>query len=222
MLLRRYQRFLADLRLSDGKVVTALCPNTGSMKSCSEPGRTVAFSRHPEPTRKYPYTWEMIRMDAGWVGVNTHLPNVLVERALKQGDVAEFSGERLVRREVMAGVGTRLDFCLEGPSGRAWIEVKNVSLVEGDKALFPDAVSPRAAKHMETLRRLCREGDRAAVLFTLQRADGKVFQPADAIDPAYGKALRQAAQEGVEVLAYRVAVSPTGLTWGEAVPVELS
>ena len=222
VLLKRYKRFLADVRLSSGKVITALCPNTGSMKNCSEPGREVALSYHPDPARKHPLTWEMIRMDAGWVGVNTGIPNGLAALAAKYGLIPEFISHTSVRREVRCGVNSRIELLLEGPPGRLWVEIKSVSLVEGETALFPDAVTERGLKHLEELTRVVEKGDRAAMLFVVQRPDGRVFRPADRIDPAYGAALRRASAAGVEVLVYRAVVSPERIRWGEEVPKDLT
>ena len=222
VLIKRYKRFLADVRLDSGKVVTAHCPNTGSMKSCCEPGRPVALSYHPDPGRKHRYTWEMIRMDAGWVGVNTALPNGLAGLAAKYGLIPEFISYSDVQREVRYGVNSRVDLLLEGPPGRLWVEIKNVSMIEGNAVCFPDAVTERGKKHLEELIRVVQKGDRAAMLFVVQRPDGTVFRPADDIDPAYGQVLRQAVEGGVEVLVYRAIVSPERVRWGEPIPKDLS
>jgi sugar fermentation stimulation protein A len=222
VLVKRYKRFLADVRLDSGRIITAHCPNTGSMKSCSEPGRPVALSYHPDPGRKHRYTWEMIRMDAGWVGVNTGIPNGLAARAAQYGMIPEFISYPAVRREVRTGVNSRLDLCLEGPPGRLWVEIKSVSLAEGDAIRFPDAVSERGTKHLEELMRVVEKGDRAALLFVVQRPDGKIFRPADDIDPVYGETLRRADDRGVEILVYRAIVSPDRVRWGDPVPKDLS
>ena len=222
VLLKRYKRFLADVKLDSGKVITALCPNTGSMKSCCEIGRPVALSYHPDPGRKHRYTWEMIRMDAGWVGVNTGVPNGLAALAIKYGQIPEFISYTEVKREVRLGVNSRIDLLLEGPPGRCWVEIKNVSMLEGDAVTFPDAVTERGKKHLEELCGALAKGDRAAMLFVVQRPEGKVFRPADAIDPEYGVALRRAAELGVDVLVYRAKVGRERVAWGEAVPLDLS
>jgi sugar fermentation stimulation protein A len=221
VLLGRRKRFFADVRCDDGETITALCPNTGSMKSCCESGRPVALSYHPETTRRHPYTWEMIKMDAGWVGVNTALPNNLVALAVQYGMIPELISFTKVRREVPCGLNSRIDFLLEGPPGLCYLEVKNVSLVEGKTAYFPDAVSERATRHLEELMRVQKEGHRAVMMFVIQRPDGQIFRPADHIDPVYGKTLRQAAAAGVETLCYRASVSPLGVTWGKDVPKDL-
>lgn len=222
VLLKRYKRFLADVKFSDGEELTALCPNTGSMKSCSETGRPVMLSYHPDPGRKLPYTWQMIRMEKSWVGINTQLPNGLVALAVKYGMIPELISYPNAKREVAVGNGSRLDFMLEGPPGRCYMEVKNVTLAEDGAALFPDAVTDRGRRHLEALSRLQREGNRTVMLFLVQRNDVDVFRPADHIDPAYGEALRRAVDAGVEVLAYQVRVSPEGLRWGDIMKKDLS
>jgi sugar fermentation stimulation protein A len=222
ILLKRYKRFLADVKLESGRTVTAHCPNTGSMHSCCEPGRTVALSYHPDPGRKHRYTWEMIKMGGGWVGVNTAIPNGLAGMAARFGLIPEFISYTKVQREVRCGVNSRIDLLLEGPPGRMWVEIKNVSMVEGDTVCFPDAVTERGKRHLEELTRVVAEGDRAAMLFVVQRSDGMVFRPADHLDPDYGHALRQAAERGVEVLVYRAEVSPDRVRWGGPVLKDLS
>ncbi|MBL8023415.1 MAG: DNA/RNA nuclease SfsA [Elusimicrobia bacterium] len=222
ILLKRYKRFLADVRLETGRTVTVHCPNTGSMKSCSEPGRPVALSYHPDPGRKHRYTWEMIEMDAGWVGVNTGIPNGLAGLAAQYGLIPEFISFTDVRREVRYGVNSRIDLLLEGPPGRCWVEIKNVTLLEGDAVSFPDAVTERGKKHLEELTRVVQRGDRAAMLFVVQRPEGKVFRAADHIDPAYGESLRRAVDAGVEVLVYRAIVGPDRIRWGDPIPKDFS
>jgi sugar fermentation stimulation protein A len=222
VLVRRYKRFLADVKFPGGEQVTALCPNTGSMKSCCEPGRPVMLSCHPDPGRKLPYTWQMIRMEKSWVGINTTLPNGLVAMAVKYGMVPELISYPGARREVAVGNGSRLDFMLEGPPGRCYMEVKNVTLAEDGAALFPDAKTARGRKHLEELVRLQKEGNRSIMLFLVQRNDVEVFKPADAVDPAYGEALRRAVDAGVEVLVYQAKVSPEGLKWGDLMKKDLS
>ncbi|HOW28337.1 MAG TPA: DNA/RNA nuclease SfsA [Elusimicrobiota bacterium] len=222
VLLRRYKRFLADVRFPDGTVTTAVCPNTGSMRSCCEPGRPVMLSHHPETTRRYAYTWEMIRMERGWVGVNTSIPNNLTALAVKYGAIPELISYTSVRREIPTSRHTRLDLLLEGPIGTCYVEIKNVSLCEGEVAYFPDAVTERGAKHLDELVRLSRQGHKTVMMFVVQREDCSLFKPADAIDPDYGKKLREAAAAGVEILVYQALVSPTSVRWGRCLPKDLT
>jgi sugar fermentation stimulation protein A len=221
ILVQRYKRFLADVKMPDGKIITAVCPNTGSMKTCCEPGRPVALSYHAVPTRKYAYTWEMIKMDAGWVGVNTGLPNLLVAQAVQYGMIPELTGYSSVRREVAYGLRSRVDLLLEGPGGRCYVEIKNVSLLLDGCAAFPDAVTERGAKHLDELMKVVKTGDRAVMLFLVQRPDGNMFRPADAFDPVYGQKLREAKEKGVEILVYRAIVSPQGVSWGGSIEKDL-
>ena len=174
-LVRRYKRFLADVILEDGSLVTVHCPNSGSMKGCATPGSRVMLSRSTNPGRTYPLTCQR----------------------------------------------SRIDLLLEGPAGRCYVEVKNVTLVEGDRALFPDAVTTRGQKHLNELMRVVREGERGVIFFTVQRGDGESVSPADAIDPEYGRLLRLALDSGVEALAYRAAVSPEEIRLKERLPVIL-
>lgn len=220
-LLRRYKRFLADVRLVDGTVVTAHTANTGAMLGCSKSGRPVWLSRHETPGRKYPYTWEMIRMPTGLVGVNTGVPNKLVRAALLAGRVPEFPRPAAVRSEVVCGE-SRLDLCVETDGmPPALVEIKNCSLVEDGTAYFPDAVTARGARHLEELARLAAGGARAVIFILAQRGDAKRFRPADHIDPHWGAVLRRVVGEGVELLAYRARLSRRKIELAARLPVEL-
>ncbi len=221
-LVRRYKRFLADVVLDGGEAVTAHCPNTGTMASCCESGRTVYLSRADNPRRKLGYTWEMIEMPGSLVGVNTALPNRLVAHALGWGRIPELAGYRDTRREVPYGGGSRIDLLLTG-DGRppCYVEVKNCTLVRRGLALFPDAVTARGAKHLRELARVVAGGDRGVMFYFVQRMDADRFGPADGIDPGYGAALREAAAVGVEVLAYDVAIDLRGIRLRRRLHVEL-
>lgn len=218
ILLRRYQRFLADVQLASGEVVTAHCPNTGSMKGCNLPGSPVLLSVSDRPGRKYPHTWELV-FSGGWIGINTALPNRLVEEAIGNGTITELQGYPLLRREVPYGTNSRVDLLLDGDRGRCYIEVKNVTLVEGGRALFPDAVTLRGQKHLCELEEVVRRGDRGVIFFVVQRGDADSVAPADAIDPEYGRLLRRAVTFGVEALAYRAEVTPGAITVRERLAV---
>lgn len=220
-LIRRYQRFLADVALTDGTVVTAHCPNSGSMRGCNRPGSPVLLSRSDKPTRKYPHTWELVHADGGWVGINTALPNHIVREGIEAGIVAELQGYPQLRPEVPYGTNSRIDLLLEGAGRRCYVEVKNVTLVEEGLALFPDAVTERGQKHLRELMEVVRAGDRGVIFFVVQRADGRGVAPADAIDPAYGRLLRLATEHGVEALAYRALVTPAEIRLTERLPVLL-
>lgn len=193
-LIQRYKRFLADVLLPNGETVTAHCTNTGSMMGCKEPGSTVYISRCDNPGRRLLYTWEMIRVNGGWVGINTLHPNRLVAEGIESGVVRELHGCQSIRREVCTREGTRLDLCLQGADGLCFVEVKNVTLAVDGAAAFPDAVSERGTKHLKELIRLRRRGHRTALVFVVQRGDCDFFRPADEIDPEYGRWLRRASK----------------------------
>lgn len=218
---RRYQRFFADVRLADGRLVTAHCPNSGSMLGCLAAGSPVYLSHHPDRGRRLLYTWEMVRVGRAWVGINTLWPNRLVVEAIDNGVLAELQGYEEIRREVQIGRGTRLDLSLEGPGRRCYVEVKNVTLRTGRLAAFPDAVTERGTRHVRELVRLARRGHRAALVFVVQRGDCDAFRPADEIDPTYGRLLRRAVRESVEVLAYEARVTPRGISLVRRLPLVL-
>ncbi len=218
-LIKRYKRFLADVTLEDGSVVTVHCPNSGSMKGCATHGSPVFLSRSANPGRKYPFTWELVESDGFWAGINTALPNRLTREAIENGTIAELRGYDAIRPEVPYGEHSRIDLLLEGRAGRCFVEVKNVTLVEDGRALFPDAVTVRGQKHLNELMRVVREGDRGVIFFTVQRGDGNSVSPADGIDPEYGRLLRLALANGVEALAYRALVTPGEIRLTERLPV---
>jgi sugar fermentation stimulation protein A len=221
-LIRRYKRFLADVRLDNGETVTAHCPNSGSMKACSQPGRPVYLSAHDNPKRKLKYTWELIHMPGSLVGVNTQVPNRLTAHAIEMGDVVELRGYDTVRREVPAGNHSRIDILLESTDRRpCYVEVKNCTLVTDSAATFPDAVTVRGQKHLLELQALVAAGCRCAMFFLIQRMDARSFSPADHIDPEYGKKLRQASQNGVEILVYDVSIDLDGIRLNNRIPYHL-
>lgn len=220
-LVQRYKRFLADVRLPSGEIVTAHCTNTGSMLGCKEPGSTVYLSLSPNKGRKLAYTWEIIQIDRIWIGINTLHPNRLVAEAIEAGRIPELRGYEVVRREVKVSAHSRLDLCLEGQSGCCYVEVKNVTVSFAGAAAFPDAVSERATKHLKELIRLKHKRHRAAIVFVIQRGDCKYFRPADEIDPEYGRWLRKAAKAGVEILPYVAKVTPKGILLGDKLETRL-
>jgi sugar fermentation stimulation protein A len=220
-LIQRYKRFLADVRLENGEIVTAHCTNTGSMMGCKEPGSAVYISRSENLGRKLPYTWELINADGGWVGINTMHPNKLVPEAVESGVIKELCGYATIRREVKVSAHSRLDLCLEGSNGSCFVEVKNVTLAINGTAAFPDAVSERGTKHLKELMRLKRQGHRAAIVFVIQRGDCDSFRPADEIDSEYGRWLRRAVKAGVEALPYRAKVTATEIILTQRIAMTL-
>lgn len=224
-LLRRYKRFLADVQFRDGRRLTVHCPNTGSILGCAEPGMRVWLSQALNPGRKYAWTWEQVEALPGvTVGIHTGRSNALVREALSAGLIPELGGYAGLRGEVMAGEGFRVDFLLTG-DGRAdcYLEVKNVTAAVQDRvALFPDAVSERASRHLRELMAHVRAGDRAVLCFCIQRDDVTEVRPADRIDPVYGRTLREAVAAGVEVTAYAARVGAAETLLYRPVPLGLA
>jgi sugar fermentation stimulation protein A len=220
-LIRRYKRFLADIQLPEG-VITAACPNTGSLMGCCEAGSRVWLSESDSATRKYRHTWEIVEVGKVMVGINTGLPNALVSEAISNGTIGELSGYASIRREVAFGEErSRVDLLLEG-AGRedCYVEVKNVTAAASKGvALFPDCVSERGAKHLRELMRLKAKGLRPVQIYCVQRGDVKEVRPADGIDHEYGRTLREAIAAGVEVLAYRAKVNTSEIRLADRIPV---
>lgn len=208
-LIKRYKRFLTDVELDTGELVTATCPNTGSMMGLLDPGNPVWLSVSDNPARKYAHTWEMVEAvnaagQPARVGLNTGLPNKLVEEAIATGKVPLLSGYDTLKREQKYGKNSRIDILLsDGEDGRlAYVEVKNVTLSrEGGIAEFPDAVTERGAKHLMELADMVREGHRAVMVYLAQRSDAARFRLAHDIDPAYMDAWKAARDAGVESIA---------------------
>ena len=222
---RRYKRFLADVVLPDGEQLTVHCPNTGSMLGCADPGMRVWLSRAANPARKYAWTWELVEALPGvLVGIHTGRTNALVREGIRSGVLKELHGYGALKGEVMAGEGFRVDFLLQGHADQAdcYLEVKNVTAaVQAGIALFPDAVSDRASRHLRELMEKVRAGHRAALCFCVQRDDVSEVRPADTIDPVYGRTLREASARGVEVLAYAARVSTEAALLYRPVPVRM-
>lgn len=221
---RRYKRFLADVVLEDGTLVTAHCANSGALWGVQEAGTPVLLSRSTNPARKLGYTWEMALLKDTWVGVNTQHPNRLVAEALQVGAIAELTGYATHRPEVVVGAGTRLDFCLEGHTADprpCYLEVKNVHMMrEAGRVEFPDAITTRGAKHLQTLLHLKKSGARAALLYIVQRGDGVAFSVAADIDPTYAQLFKEVQAAGVEILCYDCTVLPTGITLRTPISIE--
>jgi len=225
-LIRREKRFLAYVRLDDGDEVIAHTNNSGRMTGCQDPGSRVWLSPADKPGRKLKWTWEIVHVqpEAVAVGINTMVPNLLVEEGVRDGTIKQLAGYPTIRREVRYGnEKSRIDLLLEGADvlPRAWVEVKNVTLLERGRALFPDAVTTRGRKHLRELAAQVQAGERGVLVFVVQRSDAHEVAPADAIDPAYGEELRRAAQAGVELLAYQAEVSPLAISLVRSLPVVL-
>lgn len=220
VLVSRYKRFFADVRLDDGREITAHCPNPGSMLGLNTPGFGAWVSFSEDPKRKLPWTLELIEADGALVGVNTLLPNRLVAEALAEDLIPELAGYGIHRREVRMGSASRVDFVLEGGDrDRCWLEVKNCHLRrEGTLAEFPDCVAARSAKHLRELADRVAEGERAVQLFVIQREDCDRFAACADLDPAYAAELKRAASAGVEVLCYRCDINPQAIRIARRIP----
>ncbi|MDR1759825.1 MAG: DNA/RNA nuclease SfsA [Fibrobacter sp.] len=214
--LRRRKRFLADVVLN-GKEITAHLANTGSMKSLLEENAKAYLSRSENAARKYPYSLEILRLHSGALAcVNTSLTNKIVEEALCRGLIREIPAGSEVIPEVSPFPGTRLDFKIRTPAREiCWIEVKNVTLLEaGNTAAFPDAVSERGQKHLNTLAALSEKGERTFMFYLVNRTDAETFSIAESIDPAYAEAFREAVSKGVKPLVYASRIFEEQGEWG--------
>ena len=210
-LIQRYKRFLADIVLDDGAEITAHCPNPGAMLGLNTPGLPVWVSRSPDAKRKLAHTLELVEADGALVGVNTMHPNRLVAEALAEDRLPELAGYASHRREVKYGEASRIDFLLQSPDRKAcWLEVKNCHFLRTPGlAEFPDCVAARSLKHLRELEAMTAHGDRAVVLFVVQRADCDAFSACRDLDPAFAEGLERTADVGVEVLAYACDLSVT-------------
>lgn len=212
-LLRRYKRFLADVKMEDGSYVTVHCANPGSMLSLAVAGRRCWLSHHVGTARKLAYSWELEEAPTGCIGINTARANMVVAEALAAGAIPELAGWPVVRREVADGVDSRLDFHLSGGARPdCWLEVKSVTMSrQPGLAEWPDAKSSRGARHLEALARLAAGGAGATLLFLAQRPDCTAFRVAGDIDPGYAAAFAAVDRAKVRILAYDCTVSPAGI-----------
>lgn len=223
-LIRRYKRFLADVRLDDGRELTVHCPNPGSMLGTQKPGSMVRCSTHDDPRRKLRHTLEMIRVGRSWVGLHAVKANAVFGTALDAHAYSPFAGYEKIQREVGTPEGSRFDFRLSEHPDRGeacWVEVKSVTLCSGRRARFPDAVTTRGRRHLEHLMARRAEGERAALVYVVQRGDADSVEPADEIDPAYGETLRKAAANGVEIHALGARVLADRIRLERVLPVRL-
>jgi sugar fermentation stimulation protein A len=225
-LIRRYKRFLADVRLANGEELTVHVANPGAMTGLAAAGARVWLSKSHNPKRKLAWSWELVEVDFGGglelVGVNTGHPNGLIAEALAAGLVPELAGYASVRREVRYGKNSRVDLLLEDP-GRppCYVEIKNVHLMRRQGlAEFPDAVTARGAKHLDELAAMVAAGHRAVMLFLIQIGSATRFSLAADIDPIYAATFVRARAAGVEALAYRCAIAADAIVLGGPVPIE--
>ena len=229
-LLKRYKRFLADVRIETGggpEEVVAHCANPGSMLGLAEPGVAVWLQRNPNPKAKLDWRWELTDAGSSLVCINTGRANQVVSEALETGAVPELAGYGSIRPEVKYGNASRIDFLLQDSDRPdAYVEVKSVTLSRSlpdreHAAEFPDSRTQRGTKHLQELTDMRRAGHRAVMLFLVQRGDCTHFRPARDIDPVYADALAAATEGGVEALCYTVDVSVEGLSVKAPLPVYL-
>lgn len=219
-LVSRYKRFFADVVLENGAAVTAHCPNPGAMLGVNTPGLPIWLSKSDAPKRKLAHTLEFVEVDGAMVGVNTMHPNRLVAEALAADAIPELGGYATHRREVKYGEASRVDFLLEHPDRPpCWLEIKNCHLSRTKGlAEFPDCVAARSSKHLRELEAMAAAGERAVVLFVVQRTDCESFRACTELDPKFAAALDQAAAAGVEVLVYATQMSPRAVSLSHRIP----
>jgi len=226
-LVKRYKRFLADVELASGDIVTAHCANPGSMLGLNAPGARVWLSRSANPKRKLAYSWELIEVDLGCggtlVGINTGSPNGAVAAAIEAGLIPALTGYADMRREVRYGENSRIDILLEDPArAPCYVEIKNVHLMrQAGLAEFPDSVTARGAKHLKELVAMVASGARAVMVYFVQRGDAETFTLAHDIDPGYAAAFKDARAAGVEAIAIASEVTLEGLTLPRAIPLQV-
>ncbi len=220
-LMKRYKRFLADVELESGEVITAHVANPGSMMGLKDAGMTVWLSPANNPKRKLQYSWELVAADGALVGINTAHPNGIVAEAIENGEVAALAGYDTLTREVKYGANSRIDMLLSG-GGKpdCYVEVKNVTLMRGGGvAEFPDSVTARGTKHLQELVNMVAEGNRAVMFYLVQRTDCTAFRLAADIDPGYAAAFRLAEDAGVEILCYDCHITTSEIRLGSPIPI---
>ncbi|GJD47686.1 Sugar fermentation stimulation protein A [Methylobacterium crusticola] len=223
-LLRRYKRFLADVALPDGRVVTAHCANPGAMLGLLGEGSRVLVSASTNPARKLAWSWELVEADLPggpqWVGIDTARPNALVAEAFRAGRLAPLAAATSWRAEVAYGRASRVDFLAGDADGPIHVEVKNCHLMRRPGlAEFPDCVAARSARHMDELAAVVRGGGRALVIWVVQMRAAR-FAVAGDLDPAFAAAFRRARAAGVAARAYACRVTPEEVTLAGEIPVE--
>ena len=221
-LIRRYNRFLSDIRLDSGEVVKAHCPNPGAMLGLKDEGLKVWLEPNDDPKKKLKYGWRLVEFENGhWAGIDTSVPNRVVKEALEARQVAAVAAYETVRPEVKYGVSSRVDFLLtQDGLPDAYVEVKNVHLLrEDDWAEFPDSVTTRGAKHLAELSKMVVQGHRAIMLYLVQRTDCGRLKIAADLDPKYAAAFAKAHAAGVEMICYDTTISTDGVSFANPLPV---
>jgi sugar fermentation stimulation protein A len=206
-LIKRYKRFLADIILDDGSEITAHVPNSGRMTSTIEEGCDVWVSHHDNPKRKLKYTLELTNVEDIMICTNTGVANKLGVEAIEDGTIKELQGYTSLKTEQKYGQNSRIDILLENENKKCYVEIKSVTLKLEDSLAFPDAVTSRGAKHLDELISMVQNGDRAVMLYIVQRTDKLSFKIANEIDTKYDESFKKAVKMGVEVLVYQSDIS---------------
>ncbi len=225
ILIKRYKRFLADIQLDSGEIVTAHCANSGSMMGLMDAGNIVWLSPATNPKAKLDYKWELVEVDGHLVGINTSRPNRLVQEAITDGTISELEGYQNLRREMKYGEGSRIDIFLSGSTlgdQDCYVEVKSVTLSRQQGiAEFPDSVTTRGTRHLNELTRMVADGYRAMMVYLIQRSDCTEFRVAADIDPAYAAALDNALYNGVEAVCYSCNLNNNEIIVSQRIPIHL-
>ncbi|MCH2207205.1 MAG: DNA/RNA nuclease SfsA [Lentisphaerales bacterium] len=212
-LLKRYKRFLADVELEDGTIITAHCPNSGRMTQCQSEGWPVLLSYHDNPKRKLKYTWELVHNGKTWICINTQRANEVAFEAVSQSLIPELTGYAKIERERKYGKSSRIDLLLSNNDELCYVEVKSVTLLNDQgEYCFPDAPTERGRKHLEELVSMKQQGHRAVMLFIIMRNDGCGFKPAGHIDTAYAAKLEWAKENGVEIFTQQTQITSEHIT----------
>lgn len=220
-LIKRYKRFLADVKLADGSIVIAHCPNTGAMTGCAEPGWKVWLSQSNNPKRKLLFTWEVVlTSQLQWIGINTHKANILVKEAIQESKIDELRDYKTLQAEVKFGEeNSRIDFLLTDPQKPdCYVEVKSVTLLDNNVGYFPDAKTLRGQKHLRELSLIANQGKRAVLFFCVQHSGIQSVQVAKHIDPDYAKELKQAMLNGIQILCYGCKISSEKIYLNQSLP----
>ena len=225
-LVKRYKRFLADVELENGDLITAHCANPGAMLGLKEPGQTVWLSPATNPKRKLKFSWELVELKEKktLVGINTSHPNKLVEEAIQNGTITQLQNYQSLKREVKYGQNSRIDLLLSNhkqkPEQHCYVEVKNAHLLrEQGRAEFPDSITSRGTKHLNELSTMVDEGHRAVLIYCIQRPDAESFSLAQDIDPTYATSFANAIENGVEAYAYSCQITPKEITITQQIPI---
>ena len=220
-LVKKYRRFIVDVRLEDGSIVTAHCPTMGAMNVVPDEARPVMLSDSGLEARRHKLTWELIDINGAWVGVNSSVPRKVLVESIVQRQIPSLKGFGELQADATYGLHNKIDVMLLGMDHNCFIDTFHVNWVENDVALFPDTPSPRLAKSIQQLAEIARQGHRAVAFFLVQRSDCSVLKPAEHVDKEFLKALLSAQSAGVEILAYKAKITLETITLGESLPYSL-